>query len=109
MSRPAESAAVEPARHGHTVEAPVSRRARKESAIRLDELKIGMVVRLWMRREGAYHRVVPNNTVLSEGDGVRLMVPRLPELPPETMVTVCADRRRKRGTMVISWLDKRQH
>jgi len=55
-----------------------------DRTIRLDEAKIGMLVWLWMRREGAYYRVVPKCTVLSEGDGVRLMVPRLPELPPET-------------------------
>jgi hypothetical protein len=54
-------------------------------------------------------RVVPTGTVLSEGEGMRLMVPQLPELPPETMVTVCADRRRKRGTMVTGWLDKKRH
>ena len=37
------------------------------------------------------------------------MGPRLPELPPDTMVTVCGDRRCKRGTMVTGWLDKKQH
>ena len=35
--------------------------------------------------------------------------PRLPELPPDAMVTVCGDRRCKRGTMVTGWLDKKQH
>ena len=96
-------------RRGHTVEAPVLGTVGKDHRIRLDEVKIAMLLRLWIRRDGAYHRVVANNTVLSDGQGVRLMVPRLPELPPETMVTVCADRRRKRGTMVTGWLDKKQH
>jgi len=53
------------------VDAPVPRRAVKDRRIRLDEVKLGMLLRLWMRREGAYHRVVPSSTVLSEGDGVR--------------------------------------
>lgn len=67
-----------------------------------------MLLRLWMRRDGAYHRVVPQSTVVSEGEGVSVLVPRLPELPPETMVTVCADRRRKRWT-IVTGLDRRRH
>jgi len=51
----------------------------------------------------------PQQCKQSEGEGVGLMVPRLPELPPDTMMTVCGDRRCKRGTMVTGWLDKKQH
>jgi hypothetical protein len=109
MTESAVSATIQPVRHGNAVDAPVPRRVGRDRRIRLDEVKLGMLLRLWMRRDGAYHRVVPNSTVLSEDEGVTLMVPRLPELPPETMVTVCGDRRCKRGTMVTGWLDKKQH
>jgi hypothetical protein len=58
--------------------------------------------------DGGYRRVVPGETVLAERDGVKLMVPRLPELPPEAVVTMCADGRHRKGTLVRGWLDARK-
>ena len=47
--------------------------------IRVDELEPGMLLKF---RDGSYRRVVPRETVLAQRDGIKLMVPRLPELPP---------------------------
>jgi hypothetical protein len=47
------------------MDALVPRRVGRDRRLRLDEVKLGMLLRLWMRRDGAYHRVVPNSTVLS--------------------------------------------
>ena len=73
--------------------------------IRGDELEPGMLLKF---RDGSYRRVVPRETVLAQRDGIKLMVPRLPELPPEAVVAVCADRRHRKGTRVRGWLDGRK-
>ena len=49
--------------------------------------------------------MVPQETVLAQRDGIKLMVPRLPELPPEAVVAVCADRKHRKGTLVRSLLE----
>jgi hypothetical protein len=76
-----------------------------DRAIRVDELELGMPLRF---RDGGYRRVVPQETVLAERDGIKLMVPRLPELSPEAVVVVCADRRHRKGTLSTGWLDGKQ-
>ncbi len=76
-----------------------------DRVIRVDELELGMLLKFG---DGGYRRVVPQDAVLAEGDGVKLMVPRLPELPPEAVVVACADRRRRKGTFVTGWLDRKQ-
>jgi len=60
-------------------------------------------------RDGSYRRVVPRETELAQRDGIKLMVPRLPELPSEAIVAVCADRRHRKGTLVTGWLDGKQN
>jgi hypothetical protein len=76
-----------------------------DRVIRVDELEPGMLLKF---RDDSYRRVVPQETVLAQRDGIKLMVPRLPELPPEAVVAVCEDRRDKKGTLVRGWLDGKQ-
>jgi hypothetical protein len=73
--------------------------------IRVDELEPGMLLRF---RDGGYRRVVAQETVLAQRDGIKLMVPRLPELPPEAVVALCADRRHRKATLVTGLLDGRK-
>src|SRR5262249_45732524 len=57
------------------------------------------------RGRNASSRVVRQVTVLTERDGVELMVPRLPERSPEAVVVACADRRHRKATLVTGWLE----
>jgi hypothetical protein len=79
-----------------------NRAVASDRVVRVDELEPGMLLKF---RDGSYRRVVSRATVLSQRDGTKLMVPRLPELPPEAVVAVCEDRRRRKGTLVGGWLD----
>ena len=47
------SATILPVRHGNAVDAPVPRPVGRARRIRHDEVKLGMLLRLWMRREGS--------------------------------------------------------
>ena len=57
----------------------------RDRVIRGDELEPGMLLKF---RDGSYRRVVRRETVLAQPDGIKPMVPRLPELPPEAIVAV---------------------
>ena len=55
----------------------------------LADVKLGWWIKLFILGRPRWAKLVPRETVLSEGDGVTLMVPRLPDdLPSETLVNV---------------------
>lgn len=59
----------------------------------LAEVKTGWWIKLFILGRPRWAKLVPRDTVLSEGNGVTLMVPRLPDdLPGETLVTVAKRR-----------------
>ena len=61
-------------------------------------MRLGWKIKL---RTGRWAKLVPRDTVLAEGDGVTLMVPRLPDdLAGETLVTV-AKRRPEGATAML--------
>jgi hypothetical protein len=65
----------------------------KEHVMPLTEVKTGWWIKLFLLGRPRWAKLVPRETVLSDGDGVKLMVPRLPgDLPSETLVTVAKRR-----------------
>jgi hypothetical protein len=65
----------------------------KEHVMPLAEVKTGWWIKLFILGRPRWAKLVSRETVLSEGDGVKLMVPRLPDdLPGEALVTVAKRR-----------------
>ncbi len=59
----------------------------------LADVKAGWWIKLFILGRPRWAKLVPRDTVLSEGNGVKLMVPRLPDdLPGETLVIVAKRR-----------------
>lgn len=59
----------------------------------LADVKLGWWVKLSILGRPSWAKLVAREPVLSEGDGVKLIVPRLPDdLPSETLVTVAKRR-----------------
>jgi hypothetical protein len=78
-------------------------RAVKEHVMPLADVKLGWWVKLFILGRPRWAKLVPRETVLSEGDGVKLMVPRLPDdLPSETLVTVAKRRPEGAAGMLVA-------
>ncbi len=59
-------------------------------------------IKLFLLGRPRWAKLVPRETVLSDGDGVKLMVPRLPgDLPSETLVTVAKRRPEGASGMLV--------
>lgn len=75
----------------------------KEHVIPLAEVKTGWWIKLFILGRPRWAKLVPRETVFSEGDGVKLMVPRLPgDLPSETLVTVAKRRPEGASGMLVA-------
>jgi hypothetical protein len=71
-------------------------RGAKEHVMPLAEVKTGWWIKLSILGRPRWAKLVPHETVLREGDGIKLMVPQLPgDLLCETLVT--AAKRRPEG------------
>jgi hypothetical protein len=65
----------------------------KEHVIPLADVNAGWWIKLSILGRPRWAKLVPRDTALSEGNGVKLMVPRLPDdLPGETLVIVAKRR-----------------
>jgi hypothetical protein len=65
----------------------------KEHVMPLADVKAGWWIKLFILGRPRWAKLVSRETVLSEGHGVKLMVPRLPDdLASETLVTVAKRR-----------------
>jgi hypothetical protein len=79
-------------------------RGAKEHVMPLAVVKTGWWIKLLILGRPRWAKLVPRDTVLSEGNGVKLMVPRLPDdLPGETLVTVAKRRPEGATGMLVAW------
>jgi len=70
----------------------------KEHVMPLADVKLGW----WIKLRMGWAKLVPPDTVLAENDQGKLMVPRLPDLPGETLVTVAKRRPDDATRMLVS-------
>jgi hypothetical protein len=70
----------------------------QEHVMPLADVKLGW----WIRLRMGWAKLVPPDTVLAESDQAKLMVPRLPDLPGETLVTVAKRRPDGASRMLVA-------